>query len=137
MNTITKLRQLNRIRRLTRLMDSAFRIPGIGFKIGLDPIVGLIPGLGDLVATAISGYIIFLATQFNLPRGVIGSMVANVGLEFIVGTVPLLGDIFDAFFKSNVRNLELLEKHLAMTSPELKVEDDLALKSFIREGASV
>lgn len=129
MNTYTKLRQLDHIRRITRLMDSAFRVPGLGLKVGLDPIIGLIPGIGDLVATITSAYIIFLATRFRLPKGILGAMVLNVALEFVVGTIPLLGDIFDAYFKSNVRNLELLEKHLATVSPGLRVEDDWHLNS--------
>ena len=129
MNTNTKLRQLNHIRRLTRLMDTAFRVPGLGLKVGLDPIVGLIPGIGDLIATITSAYIIILATRFRLPKGILGAMVLNVALEFVVGTIPLLGDIFDAYFKSNVRNLELLENHLAAVSPNLQVEDDWHLNS--------
>ncbi|MGF1458188.1 MAG: DUF4112 domain-containing protein [Leptolyngbyaceae cyanobacterium] len=129
MNTQSKIRQLSRIRRLTRLMDTAFKIPGLGLKVGLDPIVGLIPGIGDLVTAATSAYIIFLATQFDLPKGKLGKMIFNIGLEFLVGTVPLLGDVFDAFFKSNVRNLALLEQHLAMTSPDLQRQDRYNLHS--------
>jgi hypothetical protein len=128
MNTSAKLRQLNRIRRLSRLMDTAFRVPGLGIKVGLDPIIGLVPGVGDLVATAISAYIIFLAARFRLPSETITKMVFNVGLEFVVGAVPLLGDIFDAFFKSNVRNLSLLEAHLAAASPDLESTDRLHLQ---------
>ena len=112
MNTTAKLKQLNHIRRLTRLMDTAFRVPGLRLKVGLDPIIGLISGVGDLVATATSAYIIILATQFRLPKGLLGTMILNVALEFVVGTIPLFGDIFDAYFKSNVRNLDLLECHL-------------------------
>ncbi|MEO1299225.1 MAG: DUF4112 domain-containing protein [Cyanobacteria bacterium J06636_16] len=108
----SRLRNLNRIRRLSRLMDTAFKIPGTGFKVGLDPIIGLVPGAGDLITTAISAYILILAARFRLSRGVFGQMVFNVLLEAVVGTVPLLGDVFDAFYKSNVRNLALLESHL-------------------------
>ncbi|MEO0490536.1 MAG: DUF4112 domain-containing protein [Cyanobacteria bacterium J06659_2] len=129
MNHTAKLKQLNRIRRLTRLMDTAFNVPGLGLKVGLDPIVGLIPGIGDVISTATSAYIIFLATQFQLPTGTIGKMAMNVGLEFLVGAVPLLGDVFDAFFKSNVRNLALLEAHLQGESPTLQVENDFDLAS--------
>ncbi|MBE9079586.1 DUF4112 domain-containing protein [Romeria aff. gracilis LEGE 07310] len=120
MDTSARLRNLNRIRRLSRLMDTAFRIPGIGLRIGLDPIIGLVPGLGDLIATAVSAYILFLAARFRLPGKVFGRMVFNVGLEFVIGAIPLLGDIFDAFFKSNVRNLALLEAHLQAAEPDLE-----------------
>lgn len=108
----SRLRNLNRIRRLSRLMDTAFRVPGTNFKLGLDPIIGLVPGAGDLVTTAVSAYILMLAARFKLPKGVLGQMAFNIVLEAIVGTVPLLGDVFDAFYKSNVRNLALLEAHL-------------------------
>lgn len=129
MNTSAQLRELNRIRRLSRLMDTAFRIPGIGLKVGLDPIIGLLPGIGDLITTITSAYIIFLAARFRLPSNTLTQMVFNVGLEFVVGTIPLLGDIFDAFFKSNVRNLALLEAHLAAEAPELQTVDRLNLHS--------
>lgn len=110
------LKTLKRIRCLSRLMDTAFHIPGTRFKVGLDPIIGLIPGGGDLVAMAISLYIIVLATRFRLPGPILRQMVLNVALESLVGVVPVLGDIFDVFYKSNIRNLELLEAHL---QPEL------------------
>jgi hypothetical protein len=111
-NISSRLRNLNRIRRLSRLMDNAFKVPGTNFKIGLDPIIGLIPGAGDLITTAISAYILILATRFRLPKGVFGKMVFNILLETFVGTVPLLGDVFDAFYKANIRNMALLESHL-------------------------
>jgi hypothetical protein len=129
MNTIERLATLNRIRRLSRLMDTAIRIPGTGFRIGLDPILGLIPGAGDLVSTLFSAYIIYLATRFQLPSPVIRRMLFNIGLEAIVGTVPLVGDLFDAAYKSNVRNLALLEQHLQHSEPDLKEADMLDLAS--------
>ena len=126
MNTTERIVTLNRIRKLSRLMDTAIRIPGINFRIGLDPIIGLVPGAGDLVSTAFSGYIIFLATRFGLPREVLARMVFNIGLEAVVGSVPLLGDLFDAYYKSNVRNLALLEQHLQAVEPELSKVATLA-----------
>jgi len=80
------------------------------------------------VATAISAYIIFLAARFRLPSETITKMVFNVGLEFVVGAIPLLGDIFDAFFKSNVRNLGLLEAYLSAASLDLESTDRLHLR---------
>jgi len=120
MDKTQQLKTLKRIRRLSRLMDTAIRIPGIGFRIGLDPIIGLVPGAGDLVSTAFSAYIIFLATQFGLPGQDLKKMIFNVVLEAVVGTVPLAGDIFDAFYKSNIRNLAILEEHLMKVEPELE-----------------
>ncbi|MBD2232981.1 DUF4112 domain-containing protein [Phormidium tenue] len=128
-DTASQLRNLNRIRRISRLMDTAFKIPVLGLKVGWDPVLGLIPGLGDLIATAVSAYVIVLAARFGLPRGILAQMVLNIGLEAVVGTVPLVGDLFDAFYKSNVRNLKLLEAHLQCESTELEEADSLNLNS--------
>jgi hypothetical protein len=129
LNTASRLRNLNRIRRVSHLMDTAFKIPGIGLKVGWDPIIGLIPGAGDLIATAISAYIVFLAARFRLPAGVLAKMVFNISLEAVIGAIPLLGDIFDAFYKSNARNLELLEHHLQNQTPELREADQFNLNT--------
>jgi hypothetical protein len=129
MNTTERLTTLNQIRKLSRLMDASIRIPGIGFRFGLDPIIGLIPGAGDLIATVISAYIILMAVRFRLPQNVISWMIFNVALEAVVGSVPLIGDLFDAFYKSNIRNLALLEKHLQEAESELSKVDPLELSS--------
>jgi hypothetical protein len=129
MNKIERLATLNRIRSFSRLMDNAFRIPGTPFRIGWDPIIGLIPGLGDAIDTGISAYIIVMAARFGLPRSVLGWMIFNVGLEAVLGSVPLIGDLFDAFYKSNIRNLALLEQHLQTAEPELREQDPLNLAS--------
>ena len=120
MNTAERLATLNRIRKLSRLMDTAIGIPGTKFRIGLDPIFGLVPGAGDLISTAFSAYIIYLATRFSLPVKDIRKMIFNIGLEAVVGTVPLVGDMFDAYYKSNIRNLAILEQHLQTAEPELE-----------------
>jgi hypothetical protein len=126
MDNIKRLATLNRIRQLSRLMDTSVGIPGTRFRFGLDPIIGLLPGGGDLISTAFSAYIIFLATRFGIPRQDLAKMIFNVGLEAVVGTVPLVGDLFDAFYKSNIRNLAILEKHLMAVEPELeKVANEL------------
>ncbi|KOP25604.1 hypothetical protein AMR41_14935 [Hapalosiphon sp. MRB220] len=125
MNAAKRLATLNRIRKLSRLMDTSIRIPFIGFRIGLDPIIGLVPGAGDLISTAFSAYIIYLATRFGIPRQDLTKMIFNVGLETVVGTVPLVGDLFDAFYKSNIRNLAILEQHLMVVEPELEELEEL------------
>lgn len=121
MNVSNRLQTLKRIRRFSRLLDSAFRVPGTRFRFGLDPIIGLVPGAGDLVTTLFSAYLILLATRYNLPTATVGKMIFNVALEFVVGTIPLVGDIFDAFFKANNRNFAMLEAHLLANEPELEV----------------
>ncbi len=131
MNTAERLVTLNRIRKFSRLMDSAFRIPVIGFRFGLDPIIGLIPGAGDLVSTAFSAYIIFLAARFGLPPQVMYKMILNIGLEAVVGAVPLVGDLFDAYYKSNIRNLELLERHIMIVEPEVIQQSNLETPDIV------
>ncbi len=120
MDTAKRLATLNRIRKLSRLMDTSIRIPLVGFRIGLDPIIGLVPGAGDLISTTFSAYIIFLATRFRIPPKDLAKMIFNVGLETVVGSVPLVGDLFDAFYKSNIRNLAILEQYLTEVEPELE-----------------
>ncbi|MDP8963801.1 MAG: DUF4112 domain-containing protein [Cyanobacteriota bacterium] len=120
MNTVERLATLNRIRKLSRLMDTAIGIPGTKFRIGIDPIIGLVPGAGDIISTAFSAYIIYLATRFGLPSKDLRKMIFNIGLEAAVGTVPVVGDMFDAYYKSNIRNLAILEQHLQIAEPELE-----------------
>ena len=119
MNKIQQLDKLRRIRKIAKLLDTAIGIPGTKFRIGLDPILGLIPGGGDLVGAAISAYMIYLATSFGLEKSKVTQMIKNIALETTVGFVPIVGDIFDVYFKANIRNLDILEQHLAQTD-ELK-----------------
>lgn len=88
------------IRRLAWLLDSSIRLPG-GFRIGLDGIIGLIPGVGDLLASSLSMYIIGQAARLNVPAIVLVRMVENVALELVVGSIPVIGDIFGFAFKAN------------------------------------
>ncbi|MBW4594959.1 MAG: DUF4112 domain-containing protein [Brasilonema angustatum HA4187-MV1] len=120
MDAAKRLATLNRIRKLSVLMDTSIRVPFFGFRVGLDPIIGLVPGAGDLISTTFSAYIIFLATRFGIPPKDLAQMIFNISLEAVVGTVPLVGDLFDAFYKSNIRNLAILEQHLTAVEPELE-----------------
>ena len=106
-------------RTITRLLDSAARVPGTSFRFGLDPVLGIIPGLGDVAGAALSGYVVLLASRMGAPASVLVRMLGNVALDTAVGTVPLLGDLFDAGFKSNTRNLALLERYMS-TPTEVK-----------------
>ena len=99
------------IRRLAWLLDSAIRLPG-GFRIGLDGIVGLVPGIGDALGLLASTYIVVRARRFGVPGVVLARMIGNVALEFVIGTIPVLGDLFDFAFKANLRNLALMEQYL-------------------------
>lgn len=104
--------RLERIERLTDWLDSAVRIPGIGFRIGWDTIIGLIPGIGDLATTAMSAWIINEARALGVSKLTLARMIANTSADALVGSVPIAGDLFDAAFKANVKNLKLLRKSL-------------------------
>jgi hypothetical protein len=102
-----------RLRALARLLDTAVRVPGTDVRVGLDPLLGLIPGVGDLASGALSAYVILLAWQAGAPTSVLLRMLGNVGVDAAVGTVPLLGDLFDVGFKANARNVSLLDRWMA------------------------
>lgn len=103
-------RALEQARLLARLLDDAIPIPGTSWRIGIDPLLGLVPGLGDVLGAVLSGWILLVAARLGAPRAVIARMALNVALETVVGIVPGLGDLFDAAWKSNARNVELLER---------------------------
>jgi Domain of unknown function (DUF4112) len=104
------------LRRLVQVMDSAFHIPGTNIRIGLDPILGLIPGLGD-VLTALPAVLLVAFAVNRVPIVIVARMLLNVGLDSLLGTVPLVGDIFDVAFRTNERNLALLDHHFAIGKP--------------------
>lgn len=114
-----KLNSIQRLRKFTRLLDSAIAVPGKKWRVGLDPILGLIPGAGDFIGTALSAYIVIEAARLGVPRDTLGKMVSNILLESVVGAIPVLGDWFDFAWKANTKNMELLETHLGV-SPESK-----------------
>ena len=95
---------------MAKLLDRAVRIPGTNITFGADAILGLIPGGGDIAGAVFSGWLILLASQMGLPRHVLVRMVANVAVDTLGGSVPVLGDLFDVAWKSNTRNLALLEQ---------------------------
>jgi hypothetical protein len=107
-----QIARINRLRRLSRLLDNAIGIPGTKFRFGLDPILGLLPGGGDTVTGGLSAYIVVEAARMGLPREILWQMVVNIILDSLAGTIPVIGDLFDVGWKSNVRNIALLEKHL-------------------------
>lgn len=96
---------------MARLLDSAVPVPGTSFRFGLDPILGLVPGFGDIVSPLFTVGIIWQARDLGVPRVVMMRMIINVALDTLVGLVPILGDLFDFAWKSNNMNLALLEQH--------------------------
>jgi hypothetical protein len=104
--------QVERLKLLTRLLDNAFQIPGTQFRIGLDAIVGIIPGIGDAIGAVFSAFIVFQAARLGVSRATLARMMGNVVLDTVIGEIPLLGDLFDAGWKANTKNMALLEAHL-------------------------
>jgi hypothetical protein len=101
---------LARARTIARLLDSAVGVPGTGIRFGLDPVMGLVPGLGDLTGMLLSGYLVLLGGRLGVSRAVLARMLANIAVDTVGGTVPLIGDLFDVAWKSNMRNVALLER---------------------------
>lgn len=108
--------RLARMRFLSRLLDNSIWLPG-GYRIGLDPVIGLVPAVGDFIASLLSFWLIFDGARLGLPKRVLARMALNVLIESLAGTVPVLGDIFDAAWKANARNMQLAEQHY---SPALR-----------------
>ena len=100
-----------RIERVTHALDELIGIPGTPIKVGLDPIVGLIPVVGDAVAGLVGAWVIAEAARFGIPRVVLARMVVNLVVDLGIGAIPLLGDLYDVAFRSNSRNLALFRRH--------------------------
>ena len=108
----TRADSVARLEALAHLLDSAFLIPGTNHRVGIDALLGLVPGIGDLVSTALSSYIVWEARRLGLPRWKIARMLGNLAVDSLLGAVPLAGDLFDAAFKANQRNLRIVREHL-------------------------
>jgi hypothetical protein len=96
---------------LTYLMDNRFRLPGTGFRFGLDPILGLVPGVGDAISLAISGVLITYMYRHGASRKALIMMIGNVVLDATFGSIPLIGNIFDFAYKANDRNIRIMKRH--------------------------
>ncbi len=107
-----KASALERVRFLGRLLDNAIPIPGTNRRIGIDPLLGLLPGGGDVISMVLSAYIVVEAARLGAPRETLAKMISNVVLDSVVGAIPVLGDLFDVAWKANSRNLALLESHV-------------------------
>lgn len=105
--------RLKRIRLLSRLLDEQFRIPGTTYRVGLDGLLGLIPGVGDAAGALLSAYIVYEAIRLGVPSTVLLRMLANIGIDTVGGAIPVVGDIFDMAWKTNKKNAALLHAYLA------------------------
>src|SRR4051812_26797617 len=107
----SRTERLARLDMLATLLDTAFVVPGTNIRFGMDAIVGLLPGIGDAITTAVSLYIVHEARQLGAPWHVVSRMLGNVALDGVVGAAPLLGDPFDVMWRANRRNVALLRDH--------------------------
>tara|TARA_B100000700_G_scaffold98237_1_gene110609 strand:- start:1322 stop:1771 length:450 start_codon:yes stop_codon:yes gene_type:complete len=105
--------RMGRLRLLSQRLDDSITIPGTKYKIGVDPIIGLIPGGGDVFGAILSIYIMYSGIKIGVPRATVNKMFKNILLEFIVGCIPVVGDLFDIVWKSNQRNVKLIEESIA------------------------
>ena len=100
--------------RVSRLLDSQWRIPGTGIRFGIDPLLGLVPGLGDVATGLASAYIVLVARRLGLPNHVVARMAGNIAVDVVFGSIPLLGSVFDLFYKANRRNFRLLQRQIEL-----------------------
>jgi hypothetical protein len=105
-------RHSRQARSLAHLLDTAFRVPGTRFRFGVDPLLGLLPGLGDVLGGFLAGYILYIGVRVGAPRSVLLRMFSNVAIDTFLGVIPLVGNLFDAGWKANTRNVALLQRYL-------------------------
>lgn len=118
-------RDTSDIRQLADWLDTRFEIPGTKLRFGLDSIIGLVPGIGDLVTTLLGAYIVVRAAELGAPKLLVARMIGNLAIDSIVGAVPLVGDLFDFAFKSHVRNVRLLLRWLERRAAREPNADDV------------
>ena len=106
--------------RLGWLLDDLFRIPVLGWRIGLDALVGLIPGVGDTATTVASLYVLGSAVRYRVPKITLLRMGLNLGIDYALGSLPLVGDLFDAWWKSNQKNVDLLRQRATVSASEAR-----------------
>lgn len=109
-----------RIEALEQLLEGMIEVPGLGRKVGLDGIVGLVPVIGDFVTAAMGLYIVWEARNLGMPKWQLWRMAGNVGFDSLVGAIPVAGDLFDFLYRSNSRNLRIVRRHLDKHHPGTK-----------------
>jgi hypothetical protein len=108
--TASRSERVRRLDWIATLLDTAFVVPGTKIRFGVDGLIGLVPGIGDAVTTALSLYIVHEAWQLGAPRHVLTRMLGNVVLDGVIGAVPVAGDVFDVMWRANKRNVRLLRE---------------------------
>ena len=116
---------------IAKILDASFVLPGSSIRIGLDPLLGLVPGIGDVIANLIGSSLLFIATRLGVPRIVIFRMAMNIFLNMALGIIPGIGDLFSVWFRSNLRNAYLLQRYAQTQSPPSTIKDWLYVVSLI------
>ena len=109
--TLTRAERIARLDKLATLLDVAFRVPFTKIRFGIDGLIGLAPGFGDLVTTGLSLWIVYEAHQLGVPKQVLIRMLGNVAIDGMIGVVPVAGDVFDVLWRANRRNVRILREH--------------------------
>lgn len=107
---------MERVRTISQLLDEAFEIPVVNYKVGLDPILGILPVGGDAASAAVSLYLVGEAARMGASRDVLLKMLVNIAVDTVVGSIPAIGSVFDAVFKANKRNVAILEEEFGASS---------------------
>lgn len=123
----SRLDAVRRMELMAKLLDNAFVLPGTNQRFGIDAIIGLIPGLGDMATTLLSSYVIWEARNLGVSRIAIGRMLTNLAIHATVGAIPILGDIFDAFFRVNQRNMRIVRSELERISRDYSGDDAIRM----------
>jgi hypothetical protein len=108
------------LERLGWLMDDLIRVPVLGWRFGLDALIGLVPGIGDTATSLVSFYILASAVRYRVPKITLLRMGLNIGIDYVLGSLPLAGDLFDAWWKSNQMNVALLRKRATVSASEAR-----------------
>jgi hypothetical protein len=109
-----------RLDRLAWLLDDLFRIPGLRWRVGLDALIGLVPGIGDSITTALSLSLLAAAVRYRVPKITVLRMALNLAIDYAIGSVPVVGDVFDVWWKANQRNLALLRRRATASPGEVR-----------------
>lgn len=112
-------KKIRAIENLAALMDSQFKFPGTQIPLGLDTLIGLIPGIGDTIGLSVAGYIIVQSSKLGLPKYKTIQMIFNSVIDWLIGTIPLIGDLFDWGWRANNRNAAILRDHFGYPDPEM------------------
>ena len=106
-----KEERLLRLKILGERLDESIKIPGTGYKMGLDSMIGAVPVIGDFIGGALSTYILYSGIKLGAPPKIVAQMATNIAIDFAIGSIPIIGDVFDIIWKANVKNIELIEQN--------------------------